>query len=115
MFLQKILQDPAFKKYHGKFDKPHDDDITSDMYVCASYTPPAKKDTIVRRDTTQATTEEIELDENGNPIVKPGKDEDMDNGNNNNNTPIPPNNTKPDKKTKKKSHTTEEEVNFDNL
>ena len=115
MFLQKILQDPAFKKYHGKFDKPHDEDITSDMYVCASYTPPVKKDTIVRRDTTQATTEEIELDENGNPIVKPGKDEDMDNGNNNNNTPIPPNNTKPDKKTKKKSHTTEEEVNFDNL
>lgn len=32
-FLQSVLGDPAFKKYHGKFDKP-EDDVTSDMYNC---------------------------------------------------------------------------------
>ncbi|MBF1587402.1 MAG: penicillin-binding protein, partial [Prevotella sp.] len=32
-FLQALFKDPAFKQYHGKFDKPHDSDITSDMYL----------------------------------------------------------------------------------
>lgn len=43
-FLQSVMGDPAFAKYHGKFNKPQDDDITRDMYLCDSYYP-AKKDT----------------------------------------------------------------------
>lgn len=36
-FFDAILGDPAFKKYHGKFAKPKDADITSAMYNCDSY------------------------------------------------------------------------------
>ena len=43
-FLQALMGDPAFRQYHGRFDKPQDDDITRDMYMCDSYYP-AKKDT----------------------------------------------------------------------
>ena len=43
-FLQALMGDPAFRHYHGRFDKPQDDDITRDMYMCDSYYP-AKKDT----------------------------------------------------------------------
>ncbi len=67
-FLQAVFRDPAFRQYHGKFEKPKDADITRDMYICESYRPKAKVDT-VRRDSI-ITDEEIVLDENGNPVVK---------------------------------------------
>ena len=35
-FLESVLGDPAFKKYHGKFAKPTDE-IEYDMYNCSSY------------------------------------------------------------------------------
>ena len=66
LFLQSLLQDPAFQKYHAKFGKPKDADITSSMYTCASYVPHAKRDT-VRRDTTMNSI----MDEEGNPVVTP--------------------------------------------
>lgn len=113
LFLQRLLHDPIFNKYHGRFDKPHDDDITSDMYTCASYAPRVKKDTIVKKDTVQATTEEIQLDENGNPVIVTGNGKDAESESPN--TTTPPNNTKSEKKTKKKNRSTEEEVNFNNL
>jgi penicillin-binding protein 1A len=36
-FYEKVLSNPAFKKYRGKFKEPHDLDINSAMYQCASY------------------------------------------------------------------------------
>lgn len=35
-FLESLLGDPAFKRYHGKFAKPTDE-IEYDMYNCSSY------------------------------------------------------------------------------
>lgn len=65
-FLQALFKDPAFKQYHGKFDKPHDSDITSDMYLCPSYYQAAKRDTTVADSTVME--EEVMLDEDGNPV-----------------------------------------------
>lgn len=66
-FIQSVMGDPEFKKYHAKFDKPHDSDIVSGMYNCASYAP-ARRDT-ARVDSTQVIMEDEEiLDENGNVI-----------------------------------------------
>ena len=102
-FLQSLFKDPDFKQYHAKFNRPKDDDITRDMYECASYYKPARKDT-VSHDSLQVTSEEIILDENGNPIAKPEKSE-KDN-------PEAPN---AEKKSEKKRHQTEEVINLDNL
>ena len=70
-FFESVLCDPAFRQYHGKFEKPKDADIRSDMYTCASY--------YHRRDTDSVATDSIDveeelemvLDEYGNMIVKP--------------------------------------------
>lgn len=100
-FMQSVLGDPAFQKYHGKFKVPEDANITRDMYLCQSYYSAAKRDT-VQKDSSYISEEEIVLDENGNPIQKPSS-------------------TTEDKKTTttesrgdKKRQTTEE-VNLDNL
>lgn len=68
-FLQSVFSDPAFEKYHGKFTRPTDEGITRDMYECASYYPPVKKDT-TQKDSLEVVTEEIILDKNGNPIER---------------------------------------------
>ena len=73
-FLQAVLDDPNFKQYHGKFGKPKDKDITSDMYNCPSYYQQARVDTTAT-DSLSSISEEIILDEDGNPIPKPIKDE----------------------------------------
>lgn len=73
-FLQALLDDPNFKQYHGKFGKPKDKDITSDMYNCPSYYQQARVDTTAT-DSLSSISEEIILDEDGNPISKPIKDE----------------------------------------
>ena len=109
-FLQALFGDPAFQKYHGKFDKPNDESITRDMYLCASYAPKPKVDT-TRVDST-AMTEEVILDENGNPMIKEiptGKVE----GENGEAT----DESKKEKKDKEKKKTkpTEQPVNFDDL
>lgn len=63
-FLEALLKDPAFEKYHAKFGKPKDADITSSMYNCQSYyTKPKVDTTTVRNDSIH--TEEIILDEDG--------------------------------------------------
>lgn len=103
-FLDSVLKDPAFKQYHAKFGKPKDDAITRSMYTCDSYYPAARRDTTAN-DSIGQGTEEIILDENGNPIAKPteenntGKDADK--------------NKTGDQKQRRKS--TEEEINLDNL
>ena len=109
-FLQALFKDPAFQQYHGKFSKPQDDDITSDMYMCASYTPKVRVDT-ARVDSTM-TNEEIVLDENGNPIIREiptGKAE-----GDATEKVTEENGEKKEKKEKKKTHT-EQVINFDDL
>ncbi len=36
-FLQSVMEDPAYSRYHGHFASPTDDNIRSSMYNCASY------------------------------------------------------------------------------
>lgn len=67
-FLQSLMGDPAFNKYHGKFGKPDSDDIKSGMYTCASYYE-QKPDTIDADSLAVMESEEI-LDEEGNPVPK---------------------------------------------
>ena len=108
-FLQALFKDPAFQKYHGKFDKPKDEDITRDMYICASYVPKAKADT-ARVDST-TFNEEIILDENGNPVSK-----EIPAGENANSSTEKKNSEEnSEKKEKKKSHSSEQVINFDDL
>jgi penicillin-binding protein 1A len=72
-FLQSVFQDPHFKRYHSKFGKPKDDDITSGMYNCASYAPKQKAE--ATKDSLKGEDEMIELDENGNPVIKDNAEE----------------------------------------
>ncbi len=44
-FLQSVMEDPSYSRYHGHFASPTDDNITSSMYNCASYYT-QKKDTL---------------------------------------------------------------------
>lgn len=67
-FIKSIFSDPAFQGYHGKFDKPKDEDITSDMYGCESYYKPVVRDTVKEDSLTHE--DEIQLDANGNPIPR---------------------------------------------
>ncbi|MGI6223444.1 MAG: transglycosylase domain-containing protein [Prevotella sp.] len=66
-FLKSLLSDSNFKQYHAKFKSPQDPDITKDMYECPSYYQPVKHR--VDTDSTQVINEEIQLDDEGNPIV----------------------------------------------
>lgn len=67
-FIKSVFSDPAFQGYHGKFDKPKDEDITSDMYGCESYYKPVIRDTVKEDSLTHE--DEIQLDANGNPIPR---------------------------------------------
>lgn len=66
LFLQSVLNDPAFAKYRVKFGKPKDADITSSMYNCQSYYTREKTDS--SHSDSIHVEEEIVLDENGAPI-----------------------------------------------
>ena len=103
-FLESVLSDPAFAQYRAKFDKPNDDTITSDMYTCQSYYHSAVADT-TETDSAIVTTEEIILDENGNPIARPVRQEpaqDAQQGGG-------------EQKSENKSQRKEQVVNFDDL
>ena len=103
-FLESVLSDPAFAHYRAKFDKPNDDNITSDMYTCQSYYHSAVADT-TETDSAIVTTEEIILDENGNPIARPVRQEpaqDAQQGGG-------------EQKSENKSQRKEQVVNFDDL
>ena len=67
-FIRSVFSDPAFQGYHGKLDKPKDEDITSDMYGCESYYKPVVRDTVKEDSLTHE--DEIQLDANGNPIPR---------------------------------------------
>lgn len=101
-FVHLLLSDPAYQKYHGKFQAPTDESITKDMYECQPYVAPARRDTTAhRRDSTIVTDEEIILDENGNPVSAPSAASTSEKGN-----------SEPKQERKRK---TEEAVNFDDL
>lgn len=106
-FMNALLADPAFKKYHGHFRKPTDDDgITQDMYVCQSYVAPVKHDTLRTDSTRIISDEEVILDENGEPISKPAEQQQG---------AADEQKAKSEKKTEKKHKATEEQINLDNL
>lgn len=100
-FLQAVFKDPAFKHYHSKFPPAKDDDITRDMYNCASYYTPVRRDT-THSDSTIVSEGEVMLDEDGNPIVQPA-------------IPNEGESDKTEKKEGKRTRPTEREVNLDDL
>lgn len=66
-FLEQVLGDPAFKMYRVKFDKPHDTDITMQMYSCGGYfKEPADSDSIA-----SDSIQHIELEQPNENAVDP--------------------------------------------
>lgn len=66
-FLEQVLGDPAFKMYRAKFDKPHDTDITMQMYSCSGYfKEPADSDSIA-----SDSIQHIELEQPNENAVDP--------------------------------------------
>ncbi len=75
-FLQSVLDDPAFKRYHGKFAAPKDASLTPDMYSCGGYfQAPADSDSIATDSIALDIKdgENILLDDFGNPLQRPDK------------------------------------------
>ena len=64
-FVEALLADPNFQKYHAKFEKSKDESITYGMYNCASYVSRARRDTL-RSDSTDME-EEIIFNEGNAP------------------------------------------------
>ena len=82
-FLESVMNDPAFKKYHGHFKKPNDADITANLYNCSSYYGQVR-DTVETDTLAIEMEDEILLDKDGNPIIM---EEDPNNPNQNQNSP----------------------------
>lgn len=111
LFMHSLLSDPAFKKYHGRFKKPTEEDgITPDMYMCQSYYAPARQDTTQNDSTQIITDEEVILDENGEPIVEPPTTTNAENNEGQQQKENAEQKPKAEKKRK-----TEEQVNLDDL
>ena len=66
-FLQSVFNDPAFEKYHGKFEKPNELDVSASMYDCPFYR--SHKDTL-DADSIEVGEQGQRLDENGEPIKR---------------------------------------------
>ena len=82
-FLESVLGDPAFKHYHGKFDKPKESDISPDLYENCHYAYSYNYNDSTDLDSLgyegyETIEEDIELDEEGNPIVKPQETNDAE-------------------------------------
>ena len=75
LFLEKVLADPAFKRYRAHFPSPSSLGITQDMYYCGGWTP-ARQET---NDSIYDEDGETEYDENGYPILPPNNKETDDN------------------------------------
>ena len=107
-FMQALMADPAFKKYHGHFRKPTaDDGITNDMYVCQSYYAPVRHDTTRVDSTRIISNEEVELGEDGEPINKSEAGQQP--------AATDQKAKATEKKAEKKHKPTEEQINLDNL
>ena len=110
-FIQALMKDPEFKKYHGRFNKPTDDDITLGMYNC-SYIP-TRKDTLDSDSTI--IEEEILLDDEGNPVTQQQVDDNMNNENTNTTGENNDNAVQPSEKKKKRGKPHEEQIRFEDL
>lgn len=115
-FLHYIMADPAFKKYHGRFRKPTDDDgITSSMYMCQSYVPKVKRDTTRSDSSRVISNQEVILDENGEPV----SDEDLEGNTGASDSKSGSNTSKKSSDTQKlkatKKEKTEKDINFNDL
>ena len=64
-FIEKVLADPTLARYHGKYEKPKDGDISRGMYEC-SYNWVSRGDTL---DVDSLGTGAVMYDEEGNPIT----------------------------------------------
>ena len=64
-FIEKVLADPTLARYHGKYEKPKDGDISRGMYEC-SYNWVSRSDTL---DVDSLGTGTVMYDEEGNPIT----------------------------------------------
>ena len=108
-FLKSLMDDPQFKKYHGRFNKPEDDDITRSMYMCDSYYP-AKKDTALVDSTALAGDSIIVMGEDGIPVKvpKPAEQSAEDGGKQKSTE-------NPDNKHKKEHKPHEEVIRFEDL
>jgi penicillin-binding protein 1A len=80
-FLKSVLEDPVFKQYHAKFSAYGEAGVTNNMYDCGGYfSAPADSDSI-SVDSIAAETldsESILYDDFGNPLPRPGKDNEPD-------------------------------------
>ena len=71
-FFESVLGDPAFKHYHSKFEKSKEADITQEMYMNCRYAYVPRDTDSISIDSlgVEGMEQEIELDEEGNPVVK---------------------------------------------
>ena len=65
-FFESVFNDPAFEKYHGKFEKPKEIDVSSSMYDCPFYR--SHKDTLEEDSLVDGL--ELRLYANGEPIKR---------------------------------------------
>ena len=70
-FFQSVLDDPNFKQYHGKFDKPKSDDVRPEYYTCASYYQRRDTDSLAVDSLAAEGGMELVLDEFGNEVAVP--------------------------------------------
>lgn len=72
-FFQSVLADPNFKHYHGKFNKPKDDNITADMYQNCQYVYHVADSDSIGLDSLdfEGIEEYQELDADGNSVQRP--------------------------------------------
>ena len=69
-FLESLLKDNNFKKYHAKFDEPNDPDIERYMYQCASYYE-SKNDTLDSDSLNIEAEKILELNDDGTIVSPP--------------------------------------------
>ena len=62
----RVFNDPAFEKYHAKFEKPKEIDVSSSQYDCPFYR--SHKDTLDEDSLVDGL--ELRLDANGEPIKR---------------------------------------------
>ncbi len=75
-FLDSVLGDPAFKRYHAKFTKPADLDATIGDYGCGGYfRSPSDSDSIAVDSLALSTEVDVVLDADGNVVTQPGTTE----------------------------------------
>ena len=68
-FLQSVMEDPAFKDYHGKFSRPDNSEISRADYTCESYYD-RPKDTLDADSIDIEEEQAVNLEEHGEEVTK---------------------------------------------